>query len=223
MPRGSMLWPILPLVLAACVPGVAEYTKTEAPAQLQVYGGQHVLTIAFARGSARLSPSQAGHLGQLVHDGEIRPADRVAIAAGGGDALAQARIAAISAALLRDGIVAKARRFDGVPVNHAVVLVGRYAVTLPACPNWSGSPSTDFTNEPTSNYGCANAVNLGMMVANPADLAAGRRLGAANGKTEVTAADRYLLDQVIPPVVTQVGPISTAAPAGTATPPTGVP
>jgi pilus assembly protein CpaD len=223
MSRGWMFRLTLPLLLAACVPGVAEYTKTEAPAGLQVYGGQHVLTIGFVRGSARLSPSQARHLAQLVHDGDIRPADRVEIAAAGGDGLAKARVEAIAGALLRYGIVADARPLDGVPANQAVVLVGRYAASLPPCPNWSKSPSTDFTNEPTSNYGCANAVNLGMMVANPADLAAGRTLGAANGRTEVTAVDRYLLDQVIPPVVTQVGSITTATPTTTTAAPAGVP
>jgi pilus assembly protein CpaD len=223
MSRNYWIWLALPVALAACVPGVAEYTKTEAPAHLQLYGDQHALTIAFARGSARLSARQAGHLAQLVHDGAIRPGDRVEIAAAGGDALAQARVAEISGALLRHGIVANARRLAVVPANHAVVLVGRYAVTLPPCPNWSQSPSTDFTNEPSSNFGCANAVNLGIMVANPADLAGGRTLGAANGRTEVTAVDRYLLDQVIPPVVSQIGPISTGTATSSAAAPAGVP
>jgi len=224
MLRSWPIWVALPLALGACVPGVAEYTKTEAPAEVQVYGGQHALPIAFVPGSARLSAREAAHLAQLVHAGAIRPADRVEIAAAGGDALAQARTAAISRELLRYGIVADAVRLAAVPANRAMVLVGRYAVNLPPCPNWSQSPSTDFTNEPSSNYGCANAVNLGMMVANPADLARGRTLGAANGKTEVTAVDRYLTDTVIPPVIAQVGPISTStAPTTTAAAPAGVP
>jgi pilus assembly protein CpaD len=95
-------------------------------------------------------------------------------------------------------------------------------VMLPPCPNWSQSPSTDFTNEPSSNFGCTNAVNLGMMVANPADLAGGRTLGAANGRPEQAAVDRYLLDQVTLPVATAIGPFSTTATTTTAAP-TGVP
>ena len=48
----------------------------------------------------------------------------------------------------------------------------RYLVTLPPCPNWSkpAAGAGDFTNTPSSNFGCAAAVNLGLMVANPADL-----------------------------------------------------
>lgn len=213
----------LPLALAACVPGVAEYTKTEAPTDLQVYGAQHSVAIPFAPGSARLSPAQAGHLAQLVRDGFIRPADRVEIAAAGGAALAQARAAAISRELLRSGIVAGTRLTADLPPNQAVITIGQYAVNLPSCPNWSKSPATDFTNEPSSDFGCADAVNLGMTVANPADLAGGRTLGPAAGRPEVAAVTRYLTDQVIPPVVTTLGPIGITTGAPTVAPVAGVP
>ncbi len=76
---------------------------------------------------------------------------------------------------------------DTVPANQAIVSVGRYAVTLPACPNWSQSLSYDFTNAFSSNYGCANATNLGLMVASPADLVSGRTLGPADGQPAVAA------------------------------------
>jgi pilus assembly protein CpaD len=208
----------LALALAACVPGAAEYTKTEAPAMLRLYGGQRVIPMAFAPGSARLSVSQAAQLAHLVQNGGIRPADRVDIAAAGGEALARGRVAAIARELLRYGIVTNSQVLAGVPPNHALVLIGHYAVMLPPCPNWSKSAATDFTNEPSSNLGCADATNLGMMVANPADLAGGRMLGASSGKTAATAVKRYLTDQVTPLIITDVGPISESA--GTSAPPT---
>jgi pilus assembly protein CpaD len=225
MRRSYTLLLALPLALAACVPGVAEYTKTEAPAELQINGGERVLTVAFAPGSAWLSARQAADIGRLVHNGDLRPADRVDIAAAGGTDLAQQRVAVISRALLRYGIVADKSQLAGVPPNRAYVIIGRYAVTLPPCPNWSqAATSTDFTNQTSSNYGCANAINLGMTVANPADLVAGRTLEAANGKPSVSAVNRYLTDQVIPPVIVQVGPITTSS-TTTTTPPAaaGVP
>ena len=77
-------------------------------------------------------------------------------------------------------------------------MVGRYAVTLPPCPNWSMPRANDFTNAPPSNFGCANAVNLGLMVASPGDLAQGRTLAAADGKPAAAAVDRYLADKVQP-------------------------
>jgi pilus assembly protein CpaD len=198
---------LLVLALAACVPGVAEYTKTEAPAALRLDGSPSAVTLSFARGSARLSAAQAGRLGQLVRYGAIRSADRVEIAAAGSEGLARARVGAISEALLRYGIVATAHRLPGVPPNRAVVAIGRYAVTLPPCPNWSRSPAVDFTNELSSNFGCADAVNLGMIVASPADLAGGRTLGPSLGRPEVAAVERYENDLIPPLPAATVGPI----------------
>src|SRR5205823_11905218 len=123
----------------------------------------------------------------LVLAGSIRPADRVAIVAAGPPGLAARRAAAISSALLRYGIVASTRTLDTVPANRAIVEVGRYTVTLPACPNWSESLAVEFTNAYSSNYGCANATNLGLMVASPADLVSGRTLAPADGQPAVAA------------------------------------
>jgi pilus assembly protein CpaD len=205
---------LLTVALAACVPGVAEYTKTEAPAALQLDGSTSAITLSFAPGSTRLSTIQAGRLERLMQSGGIRPADRVEIAAAGGESLARSRIAAISRELLRHGIVATGRALAAVPANRAVVAVEHVAVTLPNCPNWSKSPATDFTNELSSNFGCADAINLGMNVASTVDLARGRTLGPALGKPEATAVERYLTDQVTPLIPSAaVGPIiSSPAP-----------
>jgi pilus assembly protein CpaD len=186
------------LALAACAPGAAEYTKSEAPNQLQVAGSTSTVALAFAPGSARIAPAQGARIDQLVATGAIRPADRVAIAAAGPPSLAAAREAAVSSRLLRWGIVAEAQPLAGVPANRAVITVGHYAVTLPPCPNWSQPRANDFTNAPTSNFGCATAVNLGLMVASPGDLVAGRTLAPADGKPAAAAVDRYLADKIQP-------------------------
>jgi pilus assembly protein CpaD len=200
------LYPIavpLLLALAACV---TEYSKSEAPAALQVDGAQSRVEISFAGGSDRLSPGEARRLDGLVLAGNIRPADRVAIAAAGPPGLAERRAAAISSELLRYGIVASTQTLDTVPANRAIVAVGRFTVTLPACPNWSQSLSYDFANAFTSNYGCANTTNLGLMVASPADLVSGRTLAPADGQPAVAAVERYMTDKVKPP------PSPTASP-----------
>jgi pilus assembly protein CpaD len=205
------LYPIaVPLLLglAACV---TEYSKSEAPAALQVDGAQSRLEIAFAGGSDRLSPGEARRLDGLVLAGNIRPADRVAIAAAGPPGLAERRSAAISSELLRYGIVASTVALDTVPANRAIVSVGRYTVTLPSCPNWSQSLSYEFTNAFSSNYGCANTTNLGLMVASPADLVSGRTLAPADGQPAVAAVERYMNDRIKQP------PAPTATPFAAST------
>jgi len=198
---------VLPLMLglAACA---AEYSKSEAPDTLRVDGAESRLSIAFAGGSEHLAAGEAARLDRMVLAGNIRPADRVAIAAAGSPGLAGARAAAISRELLRYGIVTQTLALDAVPANHAIVSVGRYAVTLPTCPNWSQSLSYDFSNAFTSNYGCANATNLGLMVASPADLVSGRPLTGTEAQPAAAAVQRYLTDRVKQP------PVPTASPFG---------
>jgi pilus assembly protein CpaD len=203
----------LPLMLglAACV---TDYTKSEAPDQLRVDGAESRRELAFATGSAYLTPGELRKLDGWVLTGSIRPADRVAIAAAGPPSLAEQRAAAISRELLRYGIVTQTLALDAVPANHAIVAVGRYAVTLPTCPNWSQSLSADFTNAFTSNYGCANTTNLGLMVASPADLVSGRTLGPADGQTSVNAVQRYLTDRVKPPPTPTASPFAATSGGG---------
>jgi pilus assembly protein CpaD len=206
------LYPIvLPLMLglAACV---AEYTKTEAPDTLRVDGANSRRELAFAAGSASLSPGELRKLDGWVLSGNIRPADRVEVAAGGAPGLAEQRAAAISRELLRYGIVTQTVAIDGVPANHAVVSVGRYSVTLPTCPNWSQSLSYEFTSAFTSNYGCANTTNLGLMVASPADLVSPRPLTGGEAQPAAAAVNRYLTDRVKPPPTPTASPFS--APSG---------
>lgn len=208
------LYPIvLPLLLAltACV---TEYTKSEAPNNLRVDGTETRREFAFATGSAYLTPGELRKLDGWVLSGSIRPADRVAIAAAGPPGLAEQRAAAISRELLRYGIVTQTLALDAVPANHAIVAVGRYAVTLPTCPNWSQSLSADFTNAFTSNYGCANRTNLGLMVASPADLVSGRTLAPADGMLAATAVTRYLNDRVKPPPTPTASPFAAATGGG---------
>lgn len=68
------------------------------------------------------------------------------------------------------------------------VVLGRYVVIPPKCPDWSKRADGDSANRPSSNFGCANTTNLGLMVANPGDLVRGRTPGPADGSV---GARRY--------------------------------
>jgi type IV pilus biogenesis protein CpaD/CtpE len=128
--------------------------------------------------------------------------------------LAERRAAAISRELLRYGIVTQTVALGAVPANHALVSVGRYAVTLPNCPNWSQSLDYDFTNAYTSNYGCANASNLGLMVASPGDLVSGRSFSGPDAQPAAAAVQRYLTDRVKPPPQPTASPFSASTGGG---------
>jgi pilus assembly protein CpaD len=210
------LYPIavsLVLGLTACV---TDYTKSEAPNNLRVDGAETRVEVSFIPGSSRLTRPDT--IEQLVATGRIRSADRVTVAAAGAPRLAEERTVAISRELLAYGIVSNVSPIEAVPANHAVIGVGRYTVTLPPCPNWSSPPTAGYTNAHNSNWGCAAATNLGLMVASPADLVSGRTLAPADGQTAVNAVQRYLNDRVKNPPAPTASPFAASSGGGDAGP-----
>jgi pilus assembly protein CpaD len=211
------------LLLGACAP-VTEYSAAEAPKDLVLDSSTTRLDLRFGAGTAWLSPGDAIRLRDMAASGKISPSDRVFVSASGAPRLAEQRVGAVTAQLLRYGIIASPTQLAQLPPNYAIVEVTRTLVTLPPCPNWSKPSASDFGNQPSSNHGCATEVNLGMMVANPADLASGIRLGPAAGQPAAAAVNRYLNDKVTPlPQAGTAAAFSSSASASTAAPSTGSP
>jgi type IV pilus biogenesis protein CpaD/CtpE len=208
------LFAIAFLALAACRPAATEWTESEAPKYLRLDNASASVNVRFAPGSAHVLPGDAARLRSMVATGAIQPSDRVMVAVGGSPALAEARRDSISAVLLPYGIVTSPSGSAGLSSDHAVVEIGRYLVTTPACPNWSKAPGTDFTNSFPSNWACTTQTNLGQMVAYPSDLVSGQPLSPALGPTEVTAVDRYLTDRVKPPRASSASSGGAGAGAG---------
>lgn len=182
------------LLVGACAP-VTSYTDAEAPTRLKLDTATTQLDLRFEPGSAALASVDAARLQRAATSGEIEPSDRVTVDAAGAPYLVKERLASVSALLLHHEIVPVAGA-QGAPPNHAIVTIQRALVTLPPCPNWSKRPYSDFTNQPSSNFGCATETNLGMMVANPSDLANGLSLGPTAGQPAAAAVNRYLNDKV---------------------------
>jgi len=83
------------------------------------------------------------------------------------------------------------------PGETVTLFVRRHVVVLPGCPDWSGERFT-YNNTPTSNFGCATATNLGLMVARPGDLIQGRSMGHADGEYTATSINRYRKGETTP-------------------------
>ncbi|MGI9421463.1 MAG: CpaD family pilus assembly lipoprotein [Geminicoccaceae bacterium] len=71
------------------------------------------------------------------------------------------------------------------------IVLERYLVTPPACPDWSRESGVDYANKPHTNFGCATEANLGLMIADPRDLVRGRTLGPADGVHQAEGIVRY--------------------------------
>ena len=161
--------------------------------------------VGFAGGSAELTPAEATGLRRFVAslpDGRSLAATVAAPAASAGQPLdpklAQRRAAAVAGQLRQSGIAATAALATGRPAaeGDVEVTVRTAEVVLPGCPDWSRRPGYDPGNLPLSNLGCANAVNLGLMVADPSDLLAGHPFEPADAIREAEAILRYRSDKV---------------------------
>ncbi|HEU0218680.1 MAG TPA: CpaD family pilus assembly lipoprotein [Stellaceae bacterium] len=206
----SILALALTVLVGACAP-VTTYTDAEAPKHLKLDSATTQLDLHFAPGSAALSAGDAARLRQLAATGRIDPSDRVSVAVNGSTRLAQARAGAVAATLLTYGIV-PVTDYGDAPPNGAVVAITRTLVTLPRCPNWSKPSYSDFGNQPSSNFGCADETNLGMMVARPTDLASGLSVSGAPGHPAAAAVNRYMNDKVQLPAANTALPIATQSP-----------
>jgi pilus assembly protein CpaD len=212
----TALW-LLP-VLAACAP--LEPPPSQPLPRPTLAAVERAHSVYFATDSAALSAQQsrdlARFLAALPESGRavarvIGHADRRA-----GDAynidLSRRRAATVARVLQEAGVdpvevtvlpmgetMAEAAIGDvrGMARDREVeIVIAGDEVVLPGCPNWTRDPGFDPLNLPLSNLGCANAVNLGLMVADPTDLATGHPTSPADGAREAEAIVRYRTDKV---------------------------
>jgi len=177
-----------------------DWTPMQSPKTNQVSVVHNEVVIPFAPGTARLGASEVNQINRFV----ARDGSQVSVvigAASGPPALAELRGREVQSLLARRGIAANilVGESDRLAVNTVLVSIDRYVVTTPRCPDFSKPTESNYTNTPDSNFGCANAQNLGVMVANPADLVRGRELGPQDGSQSVLAIQRYRAGKVIPP------------------------
>lgn len=203
---------------AACAP--LEPPPQPALPRPQTVAVEYGHRVAFATDRAELSRGEAARLQRflagLPPDRHLSArivghADQRASAAHN-DALSARRAQSVAAVLRSAGIdpvsitlvplgerLATAPAGDGVGLardRQLEVLVATADVVLPGCPDWSRDPGYDPRNEAMSNLGCANAVNLGLMVADPNDLAMGTPTAPADAAREAEAIVRYRTDKV---------------------------
>jgi pilus assembly protein CpaD len=204
----------LGLLLAGCTSETSEWTPAEAPKSPRVDYVRVQHDAAFKPGSAELAGGEAASLTQFLGAAQVTSADHVYLEAAADDRLEASRIGRLAKIVDQKGAGAQTLPAGaGIPPNHVRVVVERYVVTPPDCPNWS-SPAVGYHgNEPGSNFGCADATNLSLMVADPRDLVIGRPLGPAQGDGAFAAAQRYRQGKVKDPSGVTAG-TTYAAPQG---------
>jgi pilus assembly protein CpaD len=150
-------------------------------------------SVQFADGAESMNPQERLDLESFLSDIGAGYGDEAWIDAGD-DPLGVARSSAIMGTLSRHGVMAAPDNLAYGPAlqpGEVRLVIGRYIVTSPECPDWRKPSDKDFYNTPSSNYGCATATNLGQMVANPRDLLEGRTYGGPDTDRATKAVDTY--------------------------------
>lgn len=216
---GSLLIPIM--ALSACTPGSTEmntatgWLEASSPKTLEVERAQYRHTVYFPTDRDDIAGSEQDRLIAFLR--AVRPSDEDSIYVEGHADERAADLYNLDLAARRMETVGRFLKDHGIgklelqassfgerspaangsnerawQKNRRVeIVLERYLVTPPACPDWSRETGLDYTNTPHSNFGCATQANLGLMIANPKDLVRGRELAPADGVHQANGIVRY--------------------------------
>ncbi len=157
-----------------------EYTKTN---KVDLVRFEH--DVMYRNGARDPSTLERAKLNAFLSDIQIGPGDTVLLDGGS----PEQRIA-LGARLAYRHLSVRQTGENGTP-GRVSVLVERYIVTPPNCPDWSKPIGQDFGNTPMADFGCANTANRGMMVVNPRDLIRGSTPGPSDGEAVAAGIRRY--------------------------------
>lgn len=192
------------LMLSGCADYVASMmAPPEAAKAMEVRESQFTHDVKFDNNSDRLKASERALIDQFTSSISFLPRDNVTVRVAKTDPMAVAeRRASIVRAYLRLRQIPMASGSTETSSDPAAaplrIVVSRYTVTLPKCPDWTKNPIANYANSVHSNFGCANAINLGQMVANPADLVRPTGPGLIDGDYATGAIERYRKGETIP-------------------------
>jgi pilus assembly protein CpaD len=201
---------LAPLAMTACTDHrlvtEATWKQQEAPAQPRVQRVDAQYVIPFASKDLEISDVEREALAMFVHQSNLQAGSHVAVAAptktAAQAARARNRLASVRNELQRMGIsssIVQAESTNNQSTGDEVVVFAQTVAVLPPdCPGYNQPITLDFEWRPETRLGCANAVNLGLMVANPSDLAQGRPLSAADGEAMALGVNRYRADATYP-------------------------
>lgn len=180
------------VVLTACAPDGAYWSPQQAPKRNDVRWITFEHTVKFGQGTEKPVTGENRRLDAFLSRHDAGRDDQFLIAAASPrskDAdtrLAGRREAAVMSILRDRDLTARLLPRTSSPNNAAAdvkIVLGRFVIIPPTCPDWSKPANGDRSNLPSSNFGCATATNLGLMVARPEDLVRGRNPGPADGVT----------------------------------------
>ncbi len=201
--RRMTLLAALAVIVAGCAQTVADWTPDATPNELQVKWVTHEHSVRFSGAATLLTKQELRSLDRFLAEIDLRPSDRVFVDVGPqtGEVVNDERIGAINEQLRHHVPDARAMAITGEKGtgNNIRLIIGRYIVLPPNCPNFSKSSARNPGNTADSNLGCSTQRNLGLMLADPGDLLRGRTLGPGDGEALSRGLRDYRAGEVAVP------------------------
>jgi pilus biogenesis lipoprotein CpaD len=188
--------PILVLLafgLAACANPVAQQAAVDT--RHDAVRADSMLAVNFGPHGGALGAAQVGELKAMVGAGRRAQRDEfVVVSDGSGGALQQAYSQRVSHALSQAGarwVSTSVDRQMATGPNTVVIVRSEYLIASNLCPNYNPASQWNPNEAAMPGFGCADAYNMGQMLARPRDAAIGRPPGPADGTVTAEAIARY--------------------------------
>ncbi len=186
------LFVLAAVVLAGCADPVAQ--QAVADARYTPTRADQLAAFDFAPGSTRLDPSQESEVRALVADRHGQRDEFVVVTDGSGGQMQQSRAAHVASRLAQAGarwVSASVEPSMTRGPDQVVVVRSAYRLGERNCPSYTPSTIWNPNESDMAGFGCADAYNMGQMLARPRDAAIGRSPGPADGQVNADAVQRY--------------------------------
>ena len=179
--------------LAACANPVAQQATVDTVHD--AVRGDTIVAVNFAPGAGQLDAGQVEGLKAMVTAGRRAQRDEFAVVSdGSGGAIQRARAQRVAQSLSQFGarwVSTAVEPSMAMGPDSLVVVRSEYLIASNRCPNYSPAAMWNPNEAAMPGFGCADAYNMGQMLARPRDAAVGRSPGLADGTVNAAAVQRY--------------------------------
>jgi type IV pilus biogenesis protein CpaD/CtpE len=179
--------------VAACSDPVAEQAARDT--RHDPVRADDMLAVNFAPGTGRLDQAQSNELRAMVTAGRAAQRDEfIVVTSGTGGPMQNLRAQQVRASLSAAGarwVSTSVEPAMAMGPDQVVVVRSDYRLGEYNCPNYNPSAIGNPNGASMPGFGCADAYNMGQMLARPRDAAVGRAPGPAEAWVNAEAIQRY--------------------------------
>jgi pilus biogenesis lipoprotein CpaD len=192
---------VVPIVVAAVAAGLAACAQNPVVQQAIVdtrydpVRADTMLAVNFTPASVAPDAAQVSGLRSMVAVGRRAQRDEfVVVSDGSGGAIQRQRAQRVGQALSDAGarwVSTSVEPAMAMGPNTVVVVRSEYLIGFNNCPNYSPATTANPNEAAMPGFGCADAYNMGQMLARPRDAVVGRSPSPADGTVTAAAIARY--------------------------------